>query len=53
MENDLIIRMHCKWFYYKNTLQMILLQECIANDFSIRIHCKWFFYKNTLQMILQ
>ena len=26
------IKMHCKWFYYKNALQMI---------FTIKMHCKW------------
>ena len=40
---DFTIKMHWKWFYYKNALEMI---------FIIKMHWKWFLYKNVLAMIV-
>lgn len=33
--NNFPIVLYYKWDYYKNTLQVILLQKFIANDFTI------------------
>ena len=46
LEMILNIRMHRKWFYYKNSLEMILLEKYTGNDFSYKMYLKWFYYKN-------
>ena len=43
--NNFTIKMHWKWFYYKNALLMVLWQKGIGNDFSTKIHWKLFYNK--------
>ena len=43
LEMIFTIKMHWKWFYYKNALEMIYTyKKCIGNDFIIKMHWKLF-----------
>ena len=44
--------MHCKSFYYKNALQFILQEKCIANYFTQKSTENYSIIKNALQIIL-
>ena len=36
--NEFTIKMHWKWIYNKNSLEMNLQWKCIQNEFTIKMH---------------